>query len=92
MLPGELRKAFSGVLKAKKEGQPHSNAPAVNRSALRNLANAARLIEASRRAGAYDAPLPANARSVERGSDIRDERPRGPAPSAPLARCQAVGE
>ena len=45
MLPGELRKAFSEVLKAKQEGQAALDRARGESAALRNLANAARLIE-----------------------------------------------
>ena len=45
MLPGELRKAFSEVLKAKQEGQAALERARGESAALRNLANAARLIE-----------------------------------------------
>jgi regulator of protease activity HflC (stomatin/prohibitin superfamily) len=46
MLPGDLRKAFSEVLKAKQEGQAALERARGESAALRNLANAARLIEA----------------------------------------------
>lgn len=45
MLPGELRKAFNEVLKAKQEGQVALERARGESAALRNLANAARLIE-----------------------------------------------
>src|SRR6185295_8718057 len=45
MLPGELRKAFSEVLKAKQEGQAALERARGESAALRNLANAARLLE-----------------------------------------------
>lgn len=45
MLPGELRKAFSEALKAKQEGQAALERARGESAALRNLANAARLIE-----------------------------------------------
>jgi regulator of protease activity HflC (stomatin/prohibitin superfamily) len=45
MLPGDLRKAFSGVLKAKQEGQAALERARSESASLRNLANAARLIE-----------------------------------------------
>ena len=45
MLPGELRKAFSETLKAKQEGQAALERARGESAALRNLANAARLIE-----------------------------------------------
>src|SRR5688572_19209828 len=45
MLPGELRKAFGEVLKAKQEGQAALERARGESAALRNLANAARLIE-----------------------------------------------
>jgi regulator of protease activity HflC (stomatin/prohibitin superfamily) len=45
MLPGELRKAFSDVLKAKHEGQAALEHARGESAALRNLANAARLVE-----------------------------------------------
>ena len=45
MLPGELRKAFSEVLKTKQEGQAALERARGESAALRNLANAARLIE-----------------------------------------------
>lgn len=45
MLPGELRKAFSEVLKAKQEGQAALERARAESASLRNLANAARLIE-----------------------------------------------
>ncbi len=45
MLPGDLRRAFSEVLKAKQEGQAALERARGESAALRNLANAARLIE-----------------------------------------------
>ena len=45
MLPGELRKAFSEVLKAKQEGQAALERARGESAALRNLVNAARLID-----------------------------------------------
>lgn len=45
MLPGELRKAFNEVLKARQEGQATLERARAESAALRNLANAARLIE-----------------------------------------------
>lgn len=45
MLPGELRKAFSEVLKAKQDGQAALERARGESAALRNLANAARLLE-----------------------------------------------
>jgi regulator of protease activity HflC (stomatin/prohibitin superfamily) len=45
MLPGDLRKAFSEVLKAKQEGQAALERARGESAALRNLANAARLID-----------------------------------------------
>lgn len=45
MLPGDLRKAFSEVLKARQEGQAALERARGESAALRNLANAARLIE-----------------------------------------------
>lgn len=45
MLPGELRKAFSEVLKAKQEGQAALERARGESAALRNLANAARLLD-----------------------------------------------
>jgi regulator of protease activity HflC (stomatin/prohibitin superfamily) len=45
MLPGELRKAFSEVLKAKQDGLAALERARGESAALRNLANAARLIE-----------------------------------------------
>jgi regulator of protease activity HflC (stomatin/prohibitin superfamily) len=45
MLPGELRKAFSETLKARQEGQAALERARGESAALRNLANAARLIE-----------------------------------------------
>ena len=45
MLPGELRKAFSEVLKARQENQAALERARGESAALRNLANAARLIE-----------------------------------------------
>ncbi len=45
MLPGELRKAFSEVQKAKQEGQAALERARGESAALRNLANGARLIE-----------------------------------------------
>lgn len=45
MLPGDLRKAFSEVLKAKQEGQAALERARGESAALRNLANAARLVE-----------------------------------------------
>src|SRR4029450_8370487 len=44
MLPGELRKAFGEVLKARQEGQAALERARGETAALRNLANAARLI------------------------------------------------
>jgi regulator of protease activity HflC (stomatin/prohibitin superfamily) len=45
MLPGDLRKAFSEVLKAKQEAQVTLEHARSESAALRNLANAARLVE-----------------------------------------------
>ena len=45
MLPGELRKAFGEVLKARQEGQATLERARGESAALRNLANAARLLE-----------------------------------------------
>jgi regulator of protease activity HflC (stomatin/prohibitin superfamily) len=45
MLPGDLRKAFSEVLKARQDGQASLERARGESAALRNLANAARLIE-----------------------------------------------
>ena len=45
MLPGELRKAFSDVVRAKQEGLAALERARGESAALRNLANAARLIE-----------------------------------------------
>ncbi len=45
MLPGELRRAFSEVLKARQEGQVALERARAESAALRNLANAARLLE-----------------------------------------------
>ena len=45
MLPGELRKAFSEVLKARQDGQAALERARSESAALRNLANAARLVE-----------------------------------------------
>jgi regulator of protease activity HflC (stomatin/prohibitin superfamily) len=45
MLPGELRKAFSEVLKAKQEAHVVLERARSESAALRNLANAARLVE-----------------------------------------------
>lgn len=45
MLPGELRKAFSEVLKVRQEGQAALERARSETAALRNLANAARLLE-----------------------------------------------
>ena len=45
MLPGDLRKAFSEVLKAKQEGQAALERARGETAALRNLANAARLVD-----------------------------------------------
>jgi regulator of protease activity HflC (stomatin/prohibitin superfamily) len=45
MLPGELRKAFSETLKARQEGQAALERARAESAALRNLANAARLLE-----------------------------------------------
>lgn len=45
MLPGDLRKAFSDVLKARQEGNAALERARGESAALRNLANAARLIE-----------------------------------------------
>ncbi len=45
MLPGDLRKAYSDVLKAKQEGQAALERARGESAALRNLVNAARLFE-----------------------------------------------
>jgi regulator of protease activity HflC (stomatin/prohibitin superfamily) len=45
MLPGDLRKAFNEVLKAKQEGQAALERARGESAALRNLANAARLMD-----------------------------------------------
>jgi regulator of protease activity HflC (stomatin/prohibitin superfamily) len=45
MLPGELRKAFAESLKARHEGQAALERARAESAALRNLANAARLLE-----------------------------------------------
>jgi regulator of protease activity HflC (stomatin/prohibitin superfamily) len=45
MLPGELRKAFGEVLKAKQDAQVTLERARSESAALRNLANAARLVE-----------------------------------------------
>ena len=45
MLPGDLRKSFSDVLKAKQEGQAALERARGESAALRNLVNAARLFE-----------------------------------------------
>lgn len=45
MLPGDLRKAFSEVLKAKQEGHAALERARGETAALRNLANAARLVD-----------------------------------------------
>jgi len=45
MFPGELKKAFAEVLKAKQEGQAALERARAETAALRNLANAARLLE-----------------------------------------------
>jgi regulator of protease activity HflC (stomatin/prohibitin superfamily) len=45
MLPGDLRKAFSEVLKIRQEGQAALERARSESAALRNLANAARLVE-----------------------------------------------
>jgi regulator of protease activity HflC (stomatin/prohibitin superfamily) len=45
MLPGDLRKAFSDVLKAKQEGQAALERARGESAALRNLVNAARLFD-----------------------------------------------
>lgn len=45
MLPGELRKAFSEALKARQEAQATLERARGESAALRNLANAARLLE-----------------------------------------------
>jgi regulator of protease activity HflC (stomatin/prohibitin superfamily) len=45
MLPGDLRKAFGETLKAKQEGQAALERARGESAALRNLANAARLVE-----------------------------------------------
>ena len=45
MFPGELKKAFSEVVKAKQEGQAALERARGESAALRNLANAARLLE-----------------------------------------------
>ena len=109
MLPGELRKAFSEVLKAKQEGQAalerargerharkrflqtrSANCIAAG-AAIRRTAQPSQCGTPHRRpAGARDAPLPANARSVQCGPDVRDERPLGPAPGPQRTRRQAV--
>lgn len=44
MLPGDLRKAFADVLKAKQEGQVALERARSESAALRNLANAARMV------------------------------------------------
>lgn len=45
MLPGDMRKAFSEVLKARQDGQAAIERARGESAALRNLANAARLLE-----------------------------------------------
>lgn len=45
MLPGELRRAFNDVLKARQEGQAALERARGETAALRNLVNAARLVE-----------------------------------------------
>ena len=45
MFPAELKRAFADVLKAKQEGQAALERARGESAALRNLANAARLIE-----------------------------------------------
>jgi regulator of protease activity HflC (stomatin/prohibitin superfamily) len=45
MLPGELKRAFAEVLKARQEGQAALERARGESAALRNLANAARLLE-----------------------------------------------
>ena len=47
MFPGELRKIFSEVVKAQKEGQAALERARGETASLRNLANAARMIEGS---------------------------------------------
>ena len=47
MLPGELRRAFAEALKARKEGQAALEKARGETAALRNLANAARMVEQS---------------------------------------------
>lgn len=47
MLPGELKRAFAEVLKAKQEGQAALERARGETAALRNLANAARLMESN---------------------------------------------
>ena len=45
MFPGDVKKAFTEVLKAKQEGQAALERARGESAALRNLANAARLLE-----------------------------------------------
>jgi len=110
MLPGELRKAFSEVLKAKQDGLAaleRARGECATRKRLRSWSRSAHCTAAGaairrvaqprerraphrRSAGAHDAPLPANARSIQGRADVRDERPLGPAPNAQLTRRQAV--
>src|SRR5208283_2216203 len=45
MFPGEMKKAFSQVVKAQKEGQAALERARGETAALRNLANAARIME-----------------------------------------------
>ena len=47
MFPGDLKKAFAEVLKAKQEGQAALERARGESAALRNLANAARLLESN---------------------------------------------
>lgn len=47
MFPGDLRKAFAEVMKAKQEGQAALERARGESAALRNLANAARLLESN---------------------------------------------
>ena len=47
MFPGDLKKVFSEVLKAKQEGQAALERARGESASLRNLANAARLLESN---------------------------------------------
>lgn len=64
MLPGELRKAFNDVLKAKQEGQAALERARGETAALRNLANAARMMA--------DNPALLNLRVLQTLHDAKD--------------------